>query len=1060
MRNLPNFSCWSLRAKLVSIIMLSSVVCLLVSLSVLAISSASSRYKDSLDQLTGLANILAENSQAALVFSDRIEAKRLLESLESHHEISSAWLVTDKGIVLSSWSRKGAEGEVPANYRVQTMQLHSGFWSSRAKLYMPVTRGTEQIGYILLKVDFTERWEKQLVDLGEGLGAGGLALLVVFLLSIRLQRVISRPLGDIADTARTIARDKTYGLRVSQHTNDEVGDLVNAFNGMLREIQERDEHLIIQRDHLEEEVDRRTEELRTIFENTPDTIARYDYECRRTFVNPALGAMTDGGIAKLLGKKPSEHPGGSQFEIYETRIKEVFTTGKESQFELEWPSNDDIETYIHIRLIPEYDLSDTVTSVLAVGRDISERKRQEWQLAKLSFALNRVNEAVFLIDKKGRFLFVNDEVSRALGYTREELTGGMSVPDISHGFTDEMWAEHWQDVKSKGFRTLESSYQAKDGRTFPIEVNANYFEYHEQGYIMSMVRDITERKVAEQNQKRLAHALQFMSKCDSVLVRAEKEQELLTEICRLAVESGGYLMAWVGYAENDAGRTVRKVAQSGYEQGYLDDANITWADTERGRGPIGIAIREGVTVPIQDLQSNPKMAPWREDAFKRGYKSCIALPLVINKQVQGVLTIYAAESFSFGKEEVSLLEELTNDLAYGIQALRIRVEHDTSELALKNSVRLLEEKELAKTRFLAAAGHDMRQPIAAANLFVEALKFTSPNQQQSELIARLDQSMHVFSNMLERLLDISRFDAGLVKTRLTSFNVEELLKWLDHNFAQVALDKQLRFRLFFPASKLLVVRTDIGLVQSVLMNLVSNAIKFTAHGSILISTRLRGDKVLVQVWDTGIGIAEEDIPLIFEEFYQVANPQRSREVGLGLGLSICQRAMHVLGSEVTCRSRLGHGSVFQFSLPLDSKQHELEQHTNNTPSDDFTGEMLFRGKSVVLVEDDTLVAQAMAGLLKIMGGKVRCFPNAEDALRCADIEHADYYIVDYMLGGEHNGIQFLELLRQKRGAAINAVLVTGDTSTNFIRKAERFDWPVLHKPVNMSKLINSLSILE
>ncbi len=972
-------------------------------------------------------------------------------------KISSAWLVTNNGIVLSSWSRKGEVEEAPADYRRQAMQLHSDFWSSRAKLYMPVTRGTEPIGYILLKVDFTERWERQLVDLGEGLGAGALALLVVFLLSTRLQRVISRPLGEIADTARTIARDKTYGLRVSQHTNDEVGDLVKAFNEMLLEIQEREEHLISQRDLLEEEVSMRTKELRTILENSPDTIARYDRECRRTFANPALGAMTDGGIAALLGKKPSEHPGGSQFEIYETKIKEVFTTGKEAQFDLEWAGKDGMETCIHIRLIPEYDLSGTVTSVLGVGRDISDRKRQEWQLAKLSFALSRVKEAVYLMDGKGRFIFVNDEVCRALGYTREELVGGMSVPDISSGFMDEMWAEHWQDVKYNGFCTFEASHQAKDGRIFPIEVNANYFEYHGQGYVMSMVRDITERKMAEQNQNRLAHALQFMSKCDSVLVRAEKEEGLLAEICRLAVEAGGYLMAWVGYAENDAARTVRIVAQSGYEQGCLDEVNITWADTERGRGPTGTAIREGVTVPAHDLQTSPKMAPWREAAFKRGYKSCIALPLVINKQAQGALTIYASESLAFGKEEVSLLEELANDLAYGIQALRIRAEHDAAELALKKSVLLLEEKELAKTRFLAAAGHDMRQPIAAANLFVEALKFTSPNQHQSELIARLDQSMHIFSNMLERLLDISKFDAGLVKLKLTSFNVEELLIWLDHNFAQAALDKQLRFRLFFPASKSLVIRTDIGLVQSVLMNLVSNAIKFTAHGSILISTRLRGDKVLVQVWDTGIGITEADIPRIFEEFYQVANPQRSREVGLGLGLSICQRAMHVLGSEITCRSRLGHGSVFQFYLPLDSKQHELElQHTNNTPPADITGEMLFRGKSVVLVEDDPLVAQAMISLLKMMGGEVRCFPNAEDALGCADIEHADYYIVDYMLGGEHNGIQFLESLRQKRGATINAVLVTGDTSTNFMRKAELIDWPVLHKPVNMSKLINSL----
>jgi two-component system, sensor histidine kinase len=312
--------------------------------------------------------------------------------------------------------------------------------------------------------------------------------------------------------------------------------------------------------------------------------------------------------------------------------------------------------------------------------------------------------------------------------------------------------------------------------------------------------------------------------------------------------------------------------------------------------------------------------------------------------------------------------------------------------------------------------------------------------------------------MLDRLLDISKFDAGLVKPQITSSNLEELLIWLDQNFAQTAIQKQLRFRLFYPTRKSLSVRSDIGLVQSVLMNLVSNAIKFTERGSILISARQRGDKVLVQVWDTGIGIGEADLSHIFDEFYQVANQQRSRDAGLGLGLSICQRAMSVLGSEVTCRSRKGRGSVFQFSLPLERRQPVVEPPTISDTSDEVAdNKMLFHGKRVVVVEDDALVSQAMISLLEGMGGEVKCFHNAEEALHHADVEHADYHIVDYMLGGTHNGIQFLNLLCQKRGKPINAVLMTGDTSSNFIRKAETLDWPVLHKPVNVSKLISSLS---
>ena len=380
------------------------------------------------------------------------------------------------------------------------------------------------------------------------------------------------------------------------------------------------------------------------------------------------------------------------------------------------------------------------------------------------------------------------------------------------------------------------------------------------------------------------------------------------------------------------------------------------------------------------------------------------------------------------------------------------------EQELVESLHKLEERAFAKTRFLAAASHDMRQPIAAASLLVKALELTSPNAHQSRLIAQLEQSMGIFSDMLNRLLDISRFDAGLVKPQVSSFGMEEILLWLDQNFARTALDKQLRFRLFFPTRKALIVHTDFGLVQSVLMNLVSNAIKYTERGSILVSARQRGSHVLIQVWDTGIGIAGMDLPHIFEEFYQVSNPQRNREGGLGLGLSICQRAMAVLQSKIICRSRPGHGSVFEFSLPLNGENDPPEPLPASAALPVNTAsEKLFHGKNVVLVEDDDLVASAMTSLLEGMGGKVTYFHSAEDALGHAHIEQADYYIVDYMLDGALNGIQFLELLRQQTDKPAKAVLLTGDTSTDFIQKAELLDWPVLHKPVNISRLITIFS---
>jgi diguanylate cyclase (GGDEF)-like protein/hemerythrin-like metal-binding protein/PAS domain S-box-containing protein len=189
-------------------------------------------------------------------------------------------------------------------------------------------------------------------------------------------------------------------------------------------------------------------------------------------------------------------------------------------------------------------------------------------------------------------------------------------------------------------------------------------------------------------------ALKLLSSANTTLVRSDNEQELLAKICRIAIDKGGYRLAWIGYAWNDSARTVRPMARSGYDDGYIDNANVTWDESAHGQGPIGTAIRNKITVVVQDFAVQPETAVWREAALKRGYKSSIALPLVIDEKVIGALAIYAGDAGVFGHEEVKLLEELAEDLAYGIKALRVHLEHEQSQLALKKE----SEKNLALLR--------------------------------------------------------------------------------------------------------------------------------------------------------------------------------------------------------------------------------------------------------------------------------------------------------------------------------------------------------------------------
>jgi len=205
----------------------------------------------------------------------------------------------------------------------------------------------------------------------------------------------------------------------------------------------------------------------------------------------------------------------------------------------------------------------------------------------------------------------------------------------------------------------------------------------------TIARDITQRKRAEAELLRVNRALRTISACNQVLVRATEESHLLEDVCGILVREGGYRMAWVGYAEQDEGKSVRPVAHAGCEEGYLQTANITWADTERGHGPTGTAIRTGKTMIARNIQTEPSLAPWQADQLKRGYASSVALPILLNVRVLGALSIYAEEPDAFASGEMQLLKELSSDLGFGIQALRTIAEHRRAEEALDEERHLL-----------------------------------------------------------------------------------------------------------------------------------------------------------------------------------------------------------------------------------------------------------------------------------------------------------------------------------------------------------------------------------
>jgi CheY-like chemotaxis protein len=278
-----------------------------------------------------------------------------------------------------------------------------------------------------------------------------------------------------------------------------------------------------------------------------------------------------------------------------------------------------------------------------------------------------------------------------------------------------------------------------------------------------------------------------------------------------------------------------------------------------------------------------------------------------------------------------------------------------------------------------------------------------------------------------------------------------MLHALDREFWPLARAKALQLRFFCPRGSAAVF-VDPRLIHSLLGNLVGNAIKYTERGGVLISLRRRGGQALIQVWDTGIGIAPEKIEAIFEEYLQLGNHERDRSKGLGLGLAIVRRLSRLLGTEVVCRSRPGQGSVFEFSLPLIDTP-PAAAHAQVAPAPSLSS-AIPSGRIVVL-EDDGMVSQALALNLTALGMHVTTFSSAEAALASADVDDACCYISDFRLPGI-NGFEFLKAMQQRSSTPIKAVILSGDASPDQIKLNQACGWKVLLKPVELEQLLAAI----
>ena len=552
-------------------------------------------------------------------------------------------------------------------------------------------------------------------------------------------------------------------------------------------------------------------------------------------------------------------------------------------------------------------------------------------MKNLQAVFDVVNVGMLVVDENGDVRQANDAVSRWLGKNPETLGRAQpgNVLGCVHALNNPSGCGHspqcaacpirrtFQSVLADGrpVRNVETeamlSVGGQENRLW-FELNADPLTLDGKPHVILALNNISERKKRQEELQRLNRTLKALRDSSQAMLRATSESSYLNDVCRIVVEDCGHKLVWVGYAENDVGKTVRPVAYAGFEEGYIDTLNITWADTERGRGPTGTAIREGKPCVCANMQVDPRFQPWREEALKRGYASSVVLPLVSNGKAFGAVTIYSAEPNTFAEEPVGLLRELADDLAYGIMALRLKLAHAHAEESLRRAAEELARSNKDLEQFAYVASHDLQEPLRMVTGFVQLLqqkyggRLDADAEQYIAFAVDGAKRMHTLIN---DLLTYSRVGARGKEPAPTDAgaSLQRALDNLQASIHETGAE--------ISHGELPIVRADGTQLTQLFQNLIGNAVKFrgAAPPKIHIDARRDGDAWRFSVRDNGIGIDPKSQERIFQVFQRLHS--RQEYPGTGIGLAICQRIVERHGGRIWVESAPGEGATFHFTLP-------------------------------------------------------------------------------------------------------------------------------------------------
>lgn len=420
--------------------------------------------------------------------------------------------------------------------------------------------------------------------------------------------------------------------------------------------------------------------------------------------------------------------------------------------------------------------------------------------------------------------------------------------------------------------------------------------------LQDLFANALQRKAVGMELQRSNRVLQAVIECNDALVRAEDENELLRDVCRIVVEAGGYKMAWVGVPMDNKEKSVRPIAQWGMHGGYMDGLTVSWGENERGAGPAGTAIRTRTAVAVHDIATDPRFVVWRDRALRGGYASVITLPLIQSNELIGVLNVYAAEVAAFDELEVRILNRFADDLAYGIGALRTRERQQAAEKQLRETLR-------SKDELVATIAHELRTPLTAVVGFAQLLRDGESGfapAERTDMIRMIANEGIDLTNIIDDLLAAAKAEAGTltvarVRVDLRAQAAQVLEGW----------GKDVETRVEFNGPSVWATG-DPTRVRQIIRNLVSNAFHYGGT-RIRVSVSSDNSSAQVIVADDGNGVPAEDQDTIFEP-YRRAHNAPGLTASMGLGLTISRQLARLMGGDLTYRREDGQ-TMFALTLP-------------------------------------------------------------------------------------------------------------------------------------------------